>query len=119
MDMNQWGPRIVDVGEGPAPTDGAFQAANSMTEGFTSNRRTLHEYLQEMARQNPEVCGHPSAVWINTFVKDSVSNDQDKTEDPAEEMVTMSNIRLMFHQQEAVHNERLSKAESVLEALQV
>ena len=34
MDMNQWGPRIVDVGEGPAPTDDTFQADNSVVEGF-------------------------------------------------------------------------------------
>jgi len=95
--MNKWGTRIIVVGEGPSPTDAAVSAANSVAEGITSNRRILHDYVQEMVMRNPEVGGRLSNAWIDAYVRDSDIGDQDKTKEPAEERITMSNFRLMLH----------------------
>ena len=69
---------IIDIGEGPAPTDSAFQAKNSVAEGLLSNRRLLHDYVREMEMKNPEVTGHPSTAWINFYVQDSDVSDQNQ-----------------------------------------
>ena len=112
--MDKRGTLIIDIGEGPAPTDGAFMAANSVAEGIPSNRQSMHEYVQEMARRNPEVQGHPSTAWIDTFVMDSDIVDQNQTQVPVEERLTLSNLKLVLHQDREAQNERLAKAEAAV-----
>ena len=71
-----------------------------------------------MARRNPEVQGHPSTAWIDTFVMDSDISDQNQTQVPVEERLTLSNLKLVLRQDREAQNERLAKAEAAVEALQ-
>ena len=88
------------MAEGPAPTDGAFQAANSVAEGLPSNRRLLYNYMQEMKMRNPEVSGHPSQAWINSYVQESDIGDQNQALADTEDHLTLSALKEILDRQE-------------------
>ena len=79
MDKNRRA-KIVNLGEGPSPTDEAFKAANhAVAEERPSNRKLLHNYVHEVKVQNPEMESHPSLDWINSYIQESDISDQNQT----------------------------------------
>ena len=65
----------------------------------------------------PDAHDHPSDEWIDQHVRDTGGVDQDNSV-PVEERVTLSALKEILDRHQEAANERLSKAEQTIAALQ-